>query len=150
MLLPVFHGSCSSRPALPGHLFSAAAYLLKPLPEPFPLDIMNYNIYVQIFQYGKFYKYVRIFFATCICAHLQKRDILATEVIVLQYNESSYKASQKYRAAKIKRIPLDVQVTDYDKIKTHANERGESVNGFIKRAIGNQIAQDKEEEKTED
>lgn len=64
---------------------------------------------------------------------------------MLPYNEASYKASQKYRAAKIKRIPLDVQVTDYDKIKSHANERGETVNGFIKRAIDHQIEQDKEE-----
>ena len=53
----------------------------------------------------------------------------------MPYNEASYKASQKYRANNIKRVPLDMQLTDYNKLKAHAEARSESVNGFVKRAI---------------
>lgn len=41
----------------------------------------------------------------------------------------------EYQKAKLKRIPLDVPISDYEKIKQHAEEKSESVNGFIKRAI---------------
>ena len=51
------------------------------------------------------------------------------------YNETAYKASQKYKAGNIKRVPLDMQKSTYEEIKAHAEARSESVNGFIKRAI---------------
>jgi len=57
----------------------------------------------------------------------------------MAYNESSYKASQKYKANNIKRVPLDMQMSEYEQLKTAADEAGESVNGFIKIAIKNQI-----------
>ena len=50
-------------------------------------------------------------------------------------NETAYKASQKYKANIIKRAPLDMQVTDFEKLKSAAGAAGESVNGYIKRAI---------------
>lgn len=53
----------------------------------------------------------------------------------MPYNESTYKASVKYRASHIKRIPLDVQVSEYEMIKAAATASGLSVNGFIKQAI---------------
>jgi len=40
-----------------------------------------------------------------------------------------------YQKTKLKRIPLDVTISDYEGIKSHADKQGESVNGFIKRAI---------------
>jgi len=40
-----------------------------------------------------------------------------------------------YQKTKLKRIPLDVPISDYERIKAHADKQSESVNGFIKRAI---------------
>lgn len=60
----------------------------------------------------------------------------------MPYSEAGYKASQKYRASKIKRVPLDMQIADYEKMKNHAEARGESVNGFIKRAIQEAMERD--------
>jgi len=42
---------------------------------------------------------------------------------------------KKYNAVNIKRVPLDMQKSDYEKIKAAADSCGESVNGFIKKAI---------------
>lgn len=41
----------------------------------------------------------------------------------------------EYAKAKLKRIPLDVQKEKYEKIKTAATAAGESVNGYIKKAV---------------
>ena len=62
----------------------------------------------------------------------------------MAYTESSYKAAQKYREKHIKRVPLDMQVSLFEEIKAHAAARGESVNGFIKRAIADTMERDKE------
>ncbi len=45
----------------------------------------------------------------------------------------------KYQKDKLKRIPLDVPIPDYERIKAHAEGHKESVNGFIKRAIADTI-----------
>ena len=49
-----------------------------------------------------------------------------------------------YAKSKLKRIPLDVQLEHYVAIKTHAGTMGESVNGFIKRAINETMERDEE------
>lgn len=41
----------------------------------------------------------------------------------------------KYAKDKLKRIPLDVTKKKYDQIKASADIVGESVNGYIKKAI---------------
>ncbi len=41
----------------------------------------------------------------------------------------------EYAKKNLKRIPLDVRIEKYNKIKSHAESKGESVNGFVKRAI---------------
>ena len=41
--------------------------------------------------------------------------------------------------AKLKRIPLDVQKEKYEQIKAAAVRNGESVNGYIKKAIDERI-----------
>ncbi len=40
-----------------------------------------------------------------------------------------------YKKSKLKRIPLDVQKEKYKEIKAAADKTGESVNGYIKKAI---------------
>lgn len=47
-----------------------------------------------------------------------------------------------YAKEKLKRIPLDVQKSKYDEIKTHTERRNETVNGFIKRAIDETMERD--------
>ena len=45
------------------------------------------------------------------------------------------KYNMEYAKSKLKRIPLDVQKEKYDEIKEAASLHGESVNGYIKKAI---------------
>lgn len=52
-------------------------------------------------------------------------------------NKRTYNA--RYKAEKIKRIPLDVQLSKYEEIKVAAASVEESVNGFIKKAIDDRI-----------
>ncbi len=44
-----------------------------------------------------------------------------------------------YKKENIKRVPLDMQKKDYDKLKSAADNAGETVNGFIKVAIRERI-----------
>ena len=53
----------------------------------------------------------------------------------MAYNESRKKASIEYAKRRLKRIPLDVQKEKYDEIKAAADKAGETVNGYIKKAI---------------
>lgn len=61
---------------------------------------------------------------------------------VMPYSESSKAASMRYAAKNLKRVPLDMQRTQYDDLKAHAEARGETVNGFIKRAISETMERD--------
>ena len=58
----------------------------------------------------------------------------------MTYSEKQYAASVKYKAAKIKRVPLDMQISEYDQLKRAATVNGETVNGFIKAAIRDRLA----------
>lgn len=60
----------------------------------------------------------------------------------MPYNEKSKAYVAKYKANNIKRVPLDMQRTLYEAIQVHARARGESVNGFIKRAIAETMKRD--------
>lgn len=53
----------------------------------------------------------------------------------MAYNETSYKAANKYKKENIKRVPLDMQITEYEHLKAAADACGEKVNEYIKRAI---------------
>lgn len=46
---------------------------------------------------------------------------------------------KEYAKKNLKRIPLDVQMDKYDEIKKASEEAGETVNGFIKKAIDNRL-----------
>ena len=56
-----------------------------------------------------------------------------------QRKESMY----KYAKNNLKRIPLDVQKEKYEEIKTAASAAGESVNGYIKKAVDQRIESEK-------
>lgn len=53
----------------------------------------------------------------------------------MAYNEAANKAAQKYKRDNIKRVPLDMQITEYERLKAVADSQGEKVNEYIKRAI---------------
>ena len=53
----------------------------------------------------------------------------------MTYSDATKRATYKYHAAKIKRVPLDMQASEYDTIKESASKAGETINGYIKRAI---------------
>lgn len=48
----------------------------------------------------------------------------------------------EYAKNKLKRIPLDVQKEKYEEIKAAATAAGESVNGYIKKAINERMERD--------
>ena len=50
-------------------------------------------------------------------------------------SESKTKYNINYAKQNLKRIPLDVQKTKYNEIKAAAGAAGETVNGYIKKAI---------------
>lgn len=53
----------------------------------------------------------------------------------MSYSETKKAYNADYIKQNIKRIPLDVQKERYDEIKAAAEAAGESVNGYIKKAI---------------
>lgn len=57
-------------------------------------------------------------------------------------SEKRRETMMEYARKNLKRIPLDVQKDSYEQIKAHAEARGESVNGFIKRAIDEAMERD--------
>lgn len=61
------------------------------------------------------------------------------------YTEARKAANARYEAETVERISLVLQKGKKSKIKAHAETKGESVNGFINRAIENQIERDKGE-----
>ena len=58
--------------------------------------------------------------------------------------EISTKAKYDIESAKnkLKRIPLDVQKEKYEEIKAAATAAGESVNGYIKKAVDQRMERD--------
>ena len=47
-----------------------------------------------------------------------------------------------YAKKNLKRIPLDVQKEKYEEIKAAAESAGESVNGYIKKAVDERMERD--------
>lgn len=62
----------------------------------------------------------------------------------MPYNESSYKSSVAYKMKNIKRVPLDMQISEYELLKSAAMARGEKVNEYIKNAIRERMKRDAE------
>lgn len=60
------------------------------------------------------------------------------------------RASNKYNAKTYDRIALQVKKGERDKLKSHAEKQGESLNGFINRAIQETIQRDNEKDGAEE
>ena len=60
----------------------------------------------------------------------------------MEYSEKKTEYNLNYAKTKLKRIPLDVQKEKYEEIKNAADQAGESVNGYIKKAIHQRIERD--------
>lgn len=50
-------------------------------------------------------------------------------------NEKKQQYDIQYKRDHIKRVPLDLQLEEYEQVKAYTESTGETVNGFIKRAI---------------
>ena len=59
-----------------------------------------------------------------------------------KWKENKKKYNVEYKKTSLKRVPLDMQLSDYEELKSHVAETGETVNGFIKRAISETIDRD--------
>ncbi len=57
-------------------------------------------------------------------------------------NEAKRKYDIQYAKEKLKRIPLDVKKEKYEEIKAAADNAGEPVNGYIKKAIDERMERD--------
>lgn len=60
-------------------------------------------------------------------------------------NDPKTEYDLKYAKTKLKRIPLDVQKEKYEQIKVAAEKAGETVNGYIKKAIDERMSREVEE-----
>ena len=60
-----------------------------------------------------------------------------------KYTEAQKKSAKKWDAANLDRVSIAMPKGQKDIIKAHAEARGESVNGFINRAIDETMGRDK-------
>lgn len=60
----------------------------------------------------------------------------------MAYSKKKTEYNIEYAKKNIKRIPLDVQKNKYEEIRTAAQNAGESVNGYIKKAIDMRMAEE--------
>ena len=60
-----------------------------------------------------------------------------------KYTEAQKQSARKWDAANLDRISIAVPKGQKDTIKAHAEARGESVNGFVNRAIAETMERDK-------
>lgn len=60
----------------------------------------------------------------------------------MAYNEAANRAAQKYKKENIKRVPLDMQATEYEEVKAAAMCAGENVNQYIKEAIRQRMSRE--------
>lgn len=61
------------------------------------------------------------------------------------YTEKSKEYVYRYKAEKIKRVPLDMQRTEYELLREHAVRAGQSVNSYIKQAIRERMQKERAE-----
>lgn len=57
-------------------------------------------------------------------------------------NEKKTQYNLDYAKQHLKRVPLDLQLDKYEQVRAHATNRGETLNGFIKRAIDETMERD--------
>ena len=56
--------------------------------------------------------------------------------------EKKKRYSVEYAKQKYKRVPLDLKLDKYDQVKKASEKIGETVNGYIKKAIDNRLDND--------
>ena len=104
------------------------------------ISISTFNKYVYVYSS---ILYVYIYCILCYTYHRveEVRTFLrpTERRCNLTLTDSQKKANAKYREKSIKRIPLDVQKEKYEEIKAAADRAGESVNGYIKKAVDQRI-----------
>ena len=61
----------------------------------------------------------------------------------MDYPENKVKYNLEYAKKNLKRIPLDVQKEKYEEINDAADRAGETVNGYIKKAIDDRMLKEK-------
>lgn len=57
----------------------------------------------------------------------------------MPYNEKQKEYSLRYAKEKLKRVPLDLRIEEYETLKRYTERTGESINGFIRRIIKENI-----------
>lgn len=65
----------------------------------------------------------------------KKGDIMPNSPKKKEYNA-------QYAKNNLKRVPLDIQKEKYEEIKAAAEKQGESLNGYIKKAIERRMEQE--------
>ena len=58
------------------------------------------------------------------------------------YKENKIKYIAEYKRKNLKRVPLELPLEMYSRVKEHSQEHSETVNGFIKRAINETMERD--------
>ena len=59
--------------------------------------------------------------------------------------EKQKQSAYKYKAKNIKRVPLDMQKSDYENLVIVSSMSGKTVNGYIKEAIAEKIEREAEQ-----
>lgn len=54
-------------------------------------------------------------------------------------SKAQVEATMRYKAKAYKRIPLDMKIEEYEALKEYTDNTGESINGFIRRIIKENI-----------
>lgn len=70
---------------------------------------------------------------------------LTSACLEIPLTESQKQSRYKYAKANLKRIPLDVQKEKYEEIARAAGAAGESINGYIKKAIDARLSVGKDQ-----
>lgn len=65
------------------------------------------------------------------------------ETVAQKYTEARKEGNRRWDAANLDRLSIALPKGEKDVVKAHAESRGESVNGFIKRAIDETMSRDK-------
>ena len=68
--------------------------------------------------------------------------MVGDNLAVNKYTEARRKANEKYNAKAYDEIKVRVSKGDKEKVRAHAESRGESLNGFINRAIDETMKRD--------
>lgn len=53
----------------------------------------------------------------------------------MTYTPKQAQYTMKYAKNNLKRIPLDIPLSDYNRLKTYCNDHGYTINGFIKKLM---------------